>query len=161
MQVYRIAARQYAGDLSGAGARLYGGRWNPPGLPVLYAAESVPLAVLETLVNLPADFLSSGLCCRVTITFPDAEPIAEIAPGELPPDWYSYPAPAALAEIGRQWLARGDFLALRVPSAVAGGEGWNILLNPRHPRFDQVQVTDISPFQFDARLFQPNDPHQT
>jgi RES domain-containing protein len=44
--VWRICRRPFA-DLSGEGARLYGGRWNAPGRPLIYAAESAALAVLE------------------------------------------------------------------------------------------------------------------
>jgi RES domain-containing protein len=152
VQLYRITASQHAADLSGEGARLYGGRWNPPGIPVLYTAESVPLAVLETLVNVPADFLSVALFSLVTISLPDSIPLAEISQSELPPDWRSYPAPTALSVIGRSWFIKGDFLGLRVPSVVAGGAGWNMLINPRHPDFGQVKLVEISPFQFDTRL---------
>jgi RES domain-containing protein len=152
VQVFRITASRYAADLSGEGARRYGGRWNPPGIPVLYTAESLPLAALETLVNLPADFLSTGIFSRVTIEFPDQAPLTEVAQGDLPADWCSYPAPAALAEIGRKWFDKGEFLGLRVPAVVVGGAGWNILINPRHPDFSKVRGTEIAPFQFDTRL---------
>ena len=152
MQVYRIAARQYAADLSGEGARLYGGRWNLPGSSVLYTAESLPLAILEILANVPTDFLGTSLFCRVAIYLPDDASIDTITVADLPSDWCSYPAPVTLADIGRQWLTKGDTLGLRVPSVLAGGEGWNLLLNPRHPAFNQVQVADIAPFQFDTRL---------
>ena len=41
-----------ADDLSGKGAEKTGGRWNRPGLPVAYAASSIALAALETVVHL-------------------------------------------------------------------------------------------------------------
>jgi RES domain-containing protein len=40
-----------ADDLSGAGAKQTGGRWNERGLPLLYASESRALACLETVVH--------------------------------------------------------------------------------------------------------------
>ncbi len=50
--VYRLAHPKYAGPsdfISGAGAKLNGGRWNPPfGVPTLYAASSPELATEET-----------------------------------------------------------------------------------------------------------------
>ena len=49
MRVWRIARERYD-PLSGEGARLYGGRWNSPGRPVVYAAGHSALAVLEALV---------------------------------------------------------------------------------------------------------------
>ena len=43
---------------SGEGARLYGGRWNSPGVSLIYAAGSLSLAQLELLVHLKsADIL--------------------------------------------------------------------------------------------------------
>ncbi len=51
--VYHLVRRERAADaLSGEGARRYGGRWNPPGVAVVYASESRALAVLETFVHL-------------------------------------------------------------------------------------------------------------
>ena len=41
------ACREQFVDLNGEGARLYGGRWNSPGRPMVYAAESAALALLE------------------------------------------------------------------------------------------------------------------
>ena len=43
MRIWRLCRRPFA-DLSGDGARLYGGRWNSPGRPMVYAAESAALA---------------------------------------------------------------------------------------------------------------------
>lgn len=54
MQIYRILKEPYWHDpLSVVGAEMAGGRWNPPGLGVLYAATSPALALLETLVHFP------------------------------------------------------------------------------------------------------------
>ena len=55
--VWRIATdtKEYeADDLSGAGAKISGGRWNEPGVPMVYASESRALACLETVVHLNA-----------------------------------------------------------------------------------------------------------
>jgi RES domain-containing protein len=53
--VWRICRRPFA-DLSGDGARLYGGRWNTPGRPLIYAAETAALTVLEVRVHLDLDW---------------------------------------------------------------------------------------------------------
>ena len=57
MQVYRIAKKRYRRDLSGSGARLYGGRWNKKGTALIDTSESRSLATLEYLVH--ASSLSS------------------------------------------------------------------------------------------------------
>ncbi|WP_338430955.1 RES family NAD+ phosphorylase [Synechococcus elongatus] len=55
VSIWRIAVegRDYgAEDRSGKGVELRGGRWNRKELPVLYTAENIALACLETLVHL-------------------------------------------------------------------------------------------------------------
>ncbi len=53
MTVYRFTHKKFAGELSGTGARLVGGRWNPVGVSVVYTSESISLALLEVLANIP------------------------------------------------------------------------------------------------------------
>jgi RES domain-containing protein len=61
MRVWRLCRRQYAVTaFSGIGAKLWGGRWNAPGYPVVYTADSLALAALETFVHLDPDLLSSA-----------------------------------------------------------------------------------------------------
>ena len=64
---WRISRAAFA-DLSGTGARLYGGRWNSPGRAMIYAAEAAALAVLEVRVHLdltpdllPDDYVLTGI----------------------------------------------------------------------------------------------------
>ena len=51
MTCYRVVRRKYA-NLSGEGAMLYGGRFNPPGIPAVYTSQSIALALLEVLVHI-------------------------------------------------------------------------------------------------------------
>jgi RES domain-containing protein len=51
MIAYRLAARAYADDFSGTGAKLFGGRWNPVGYPCIYASSNLSLALLEKYVH--------------------------------------------------------------------------------------------------------------
>ncbi|MBM2839324.1 MAG: family phosphorylase, partial [Deltaproteobacteria bacterium] len=53
MDLFRIAKTKYINDLSGNGARVYGGRWNEKGVAVIYTSESRALAALEFLVHTP------------------------------------------------------------------------------------------------------------
>ncbi len=62
---YRVVRGRYA-DLSGEGARLHGGRFNPAGIPAVYVAQSISLEILEVLVHLdrvevPDDFVTMAV----------------------------------------------------------------------------------------------------
>lgn len=148
MILYRIVRCIYANDLSGAGARLYGGRWNSEGRAMVYLASSRSLAVLEALVhlsptNIPKDF------CIVTINAPDD--FAEINPKSLPGNWKDYPEQNILKQTGNVFLQEKKHLLLKVPSAIVQEE-FNYLLNPLHKQFDSVKILSKEPFSFDERL---------
>jgi RES domain-containing protein len=58
IHAWRIAkARRARTAFSGIGARKYGGRWNSPGVAMVYTAGSASLAILEMLVHLQSDEL--------------------------------------------------------------------------------------------------------
>jgi RES domain-containing protein len=148
MFLYRLAEEQFANDLSGNGARLYGGRWNPKGVPMIYTSESVALAVLEVLVRLstPKHYF------RVKYEVPDEASIETISVHDLPPTWLLPHPNNHLIELGRRWALRKSSLLLRVPSAVVCGEGWNYLINPLNSEFSNVVIADITAFNYDPRL---------
>lgn len=51
---YRVVKEKYRGSaFDGEGARLYGGRWNCKGVPVVYTSDSLALCSLEIFVHLP------------------------------------------------------------------------------------------------------------
>jgi RES domain-containing protein len=55
---WRIIQRKFAKlAFRAEGARLFGGRWNSPGHPVVYTAQSLALAALEILVHVDSDKL--------------------------------------------------------------------------------------------------------
>lgn len=148
MQVYRIASRKYAYDLSGLGAALNGGRWNRKGTPVLYSGESREIALLETVVHTPP-LLVPELDLLV-LDIP-GDSISEFNVADLPPNWMEYPAPAILAEMGEDWVQAGKTIALKVPSCILD-TAHNYLLNPRHPEYHRVQLVEHAPFRLDKRL---------
>ena len=72
--VWRIATDTptfTADDLAGTGAKLTGGRWNRPGTALLYCAENIALASLETFVHLNSSALPLNRYL-VRIEIPDA-----------------------------------------------------------------------------------------
>ena len=154
MQVFRIARANRRYDLSGYGAFLVGGRWNLPGLSLLYTAETRALAMLEVLVHLPAGDLPADMYL-LTLDVPDTISREELTPADLPADWQRLAQPLPTALLGHAWLQSGRSLALRVPSVIVPPEH-NLLLNPTHPEFGQVRLAaEPELFSFDERLRQP------
>lgn len=49
MTVFRLAAEKFKDDLSGKGAEIYGGRWNPVGYALVYTSQSRALANPEIM----------------------------------------------------------------------------------------------------------------
>jgi len=150
MIVYRIVMSAYARDLSGAGPRLYGGRWNPKGVSVIYTSESRALAVLELYVHLSRSVILPGLSI-VSIEIPDSVSRKEIAMSDLPKNWRTYPAPPELAAIGAEWVRSRESLLLHVPSAIMPPER-NSLINPVHSEMRKVRIIEIEEYGLDQRL---------
>lgn len=142
MLVWRICREPYA-DLSGEGARLYGGRWNSPGRPLVYTAETAALAVLEVRVHLDLDWdLLPDDYILVAISLP---PLTLETIANLPSD------PVAT---GDAWLASGRSALLQVPSFIVP-ESRNVLLNPNHADAAGLSIESTRPFVFDERLWSP------
>ncbi|MBW3130850.1 RES family NAD+ phosphorylase [Hymenobacter profundi] len=151
MLVFRLARANRRYDLSGWGAYLVGGRWNLPGLPVLYTAESRALAAMEVLVHLPSDALPDDMYL-LTLEVPDELSRETLSVTSLPGNWRQLSQPQPTAELGSKWLRSGSSVALRVPSVLVPQE-YNLLLNPAHSEFGQVKLTaEPEPFHFDERL---------
>ncbi|MDA3919868.1 MAG: RES domain-containing protein [Salinisphaera sp.] len=138
--VYRVAARQYARDLSGEGTRLYGGRWTPPGYPALYTAEHPALAGFEKLVHAGVSVANSPLDYRLIMLSIPGHSLDRVQ--HHPDD------PLAVVTA---WLDAGTALALEVPSVVVP-YATNVLINPRHPLADKISIVDEVAFVFDPRL---------
>ncbi len=150
--VFRLVKAQHAAHaFDGEGARRFGGRFNPPGVAIVYTATHLSLAVLELFVHLdpgdaPEDLVS------ITARLPPALGIARLEAGDLPLDWRSYPAPERLRELGAEWVRTGGAAALVVPSAVVPREE-NVLLNPAHPDFGMIEIGEPEAFSFDPRMW--------
>ena len=149
MLVYRICRRAFHA-LDGEGARLYGGRWNTPGTPLVYTSSALSLAALEYLLHVDPEEVPSDLVA-LTIEIPDDAPLARVTPRQLPADWVRVIDHPACQATGDAWARRGAELALRVPSAPIVEEE-NVLVNPRHPDAARVRVVATRRFAFDPRL---------
>lgn len=152
MFVYRIARSSYIRDLSGTGAKRFGGRWNSKGIALLYTSRHRSLAILELLVNTGMKTMPKDLS-MLKLHVPETKPYSEITVAELPGDWRISPAPFQLAEMGSEWIISNAALTLQVPSAVVPEEN-NILINPNHPDFKEIRIESISSFSLDSRLLE-------
>lgn len=150
LQVWRLCAAKYGPQAyDGEGARLFGGRWSPRGVAVVYCAESRALAMVEVLANVDKRERLFGLAW---VLVPADIPLALVEkPPRYPDDWRSFPRTAGAQRFGAEWARAQRSAALRVPSAVVPGE-FNYLLNPAHPHFKQVKIGPPEPFDFDPRL---------
>ena len=150
LSAWRIVHERHAArGFSGEGARLYGGRWNSPGVAVVYTAGSRALAALEMLVHLDSPrILKRYVLCRVDF---DERLIQELDPGEVPSDWRANPPTRSTQAIGDKWVEQAGAPVLRVPSVVVPEE-WNYLLNPDHPDFVQIEIGNPAKFDFDPRF---------
>ena len=116
MVLYRISRCVYAEDLSGMGARLYGGRWNSEGKPAIYLASSRSLAVLEVLVHLPPLMIPDDYCLT-EIEVPD-DSITTIKITDLPKNWKDISPPVELKQTGDEFLKKQPCLLMKVPSSI-------------------------------------------
>jgi RES domain-containing protein len=130
-------------------AFLAGGRWNRPGTAMLYASQHLSLACLEVPVHLdkselpPEYVLSSALLPR--------------EPDSLATEDVDSQSPCSSARTN--WADNLRDLAVSVRSAVIPDE-FNVLINPRHQDYREINWSSPSAFRFDPRLFafkaQPN-----
>jgi RES domain-containing protein len=150
---WRVADRAYTEPpfhpFDGEGARLYGGRWNNPGVSAVYAAGACSLALLEVLVHVPDLVILQGyVMYRVEI--PNG--LIQEVPLEKLPDSWNRPGPSPdLRRLGDEWASARRSAVLRVPSAIVPVE-YNYVLNPRHPDFPKVEVGPREPLPVDPRL---------
>jgi RES domain-containing protein len=143
-----LARRKHA-DLAGEGARLYGGRYDPKGVPAVYAAESISLAALEVLVHIekseiPDDYVAFGIEVDRTqvqsLSTEAARRLEGLASGQ-----------SSSVEIFQREFY--EHSVLRIPSVIIPRE-YNYILLPEATDFD-VRILWVEPFRFDRRLFSP------
>lgn len=134
----------------GTGAMLQGARWNSPGRPVVYAADSFAGAILEILAHAFRPRTLPGPHHAVRIEIPDGV-VEVLDPGSLP-GWDDRDSPEALA-FGDRWLAGGRSAVLVVPSVPGRPVGRNVLVNPEHPDGARISVSPPFLVPWDERLF--------
>lgn len=130
------------------GSTLYPGRWNTADAPVIYASENYSTALLEKLA------MGNGRVPPnqhyVKLAFPKGLSFEAVTKDRLP-GWDSQDQ-AAAKTFGAAWVRELRSAIMFVPSYVARVER-NIVINPAHPEFPDIEVGLPEPVWWDARLF--------
>lgn len=144
MQAWRISKADDLTGLSGAGAALYGGRWNPPDVPAVYLGLSPSGCALDPVIL--AGHVPQLRFKIMHLELP-AAPDLYGAPAveQLPLGWDNLPPDRPSMDFGGEWLERNEQLGLILPSA-ALDDTRLMLINPRHPACRQIQVVQITDF---------------
>lgn len=154
VRLWRIAVEApgyQADDLSGAGAKITGGRWNSAGTPLIYSATNIALAVIETVLH----SRSGGLPFNrylVELDIPDDVWAARVVLDPLPGGWDAIPSGMTSRTTGDNWAASNSSALLLVPS-VSVPEEYNVLINPLHPATASITATTIKRWNHDPRFF--------
>lgn len=151
MKVYRISQTKYAYDRKGSGID---GRWNSLGQYVIYTGGSLALSCLEKVVHSVGTSLYTGNFSVGIIDIPENLTIKEITVKQLvklDENWHKVINYPYTQQLGDTWLQKVETAVLKVPSAIIDME-YNYLLNPAHPDYDKIKITNVSKFTFDPRL---------
>ena len=152
MNVFRITKKKYSSDISGKGAELFGGRWNPIGTPALYTSQNRALAILELLVHTPKEIVPPNQTL-LTIEIPKELEGKLFSIDKLQDDWNSLQTNEWTQTEGLRYFKELNALGIIIPSALISLEK-NIVLNPSHEDYQQIKIVEQFEFKFDKRLFQ-------
>ena len=146
---WRIADGRFD-PFSPVGASMVGGRWNSPGLGVIYASRSYAGAMLECLAHAGIGRVPRTHVA-IEIAIADSVAVEREDESGLPVGWEHADLRVARA-FGDAWIRERRTAVLVVPSVVARREG-NVLINPQHPDFGSIVAGTPEPVVWDARLF--------
>ncbi len=153
--LYRIIRDKYRHEpLSVTGSRLFGGRWNPKGVGVLYATSTPELGLVETLAHAPSvRYEELPTYWVFSLDVPDD--IRYYKRDELPDYWQDDTYDRTQGWL-KTWLDAPTQLGLAVPSVLVP-LSYNVILHPAHPLFSQITVIDQEVQPVDRRLWRLPD----
>lgn len=150
IRAWRIVKSRYAAHaFDGEGSRLYGSRWNSPGIRVVHTSETLSLAVLEILAHLQSA-VPLPHYLAVPVQF-EASFVERVELNALPRDWRQSPPSSSVQQIGDLWVRRASSAVLQVPSVLIPHES-NYLLNPAHRDFARIHLGALAPLDIDPRV---------
>ena len=148
---YRIASAKFCADLSGKGAEILGGRFNPVGTAALYVATSISLATLEMLVHTEDVFALNHYIMAVDIPNVSMAKVKRYTAVDLPDSWNSLDSLVVAQQFGHNVLFNAGGFGLLVPSVVTPEES-NLVLNPHHAEMAGVRISELRKLALDDRL---------
>jgi len=151
LTVFRLIRAKYRHEpLSVEGSRLFGGRWNPKGIGVLYTTSTPELGLVETLAHAPQvryEELPTYWLCSVEIP----GDVHYYSRDQLPYFWHDKTYERTQVWL-TDWLANPNSLAVGIPSVIVPFS-FNIIVHPAHPDFAQVRVIEQEIIPVDRRLW--------
>lgn len=136
---------------SGEGARLFGQRWNPPGLAAIYTGTSFAICLLEVLVH--ANRKTPPIAARFVEALVPDDVSREVFDPALHPGWDGLRDTSAAQAFGRAWIEEQRSALLFVPSIITAGHDTNVVINPNHPDAVRIAVGPETEMALDGRLF--------
>lgn len=155
MRLYRICRADHLEDYHGRGVSYrHGGRWNEPGIPVLYFAATAGIAMLEMANYLPSPRLvPTGYRLGVYEASGDLS-VERWTAEDLPTDWDRFPYPRSTQRMGSDWLTRGSATLLVLPSAaVPGGLDDIVLVTPARLDAASIRLSAVHERLYNPRAF--------
>ena len=147
MLVYRISVKNYSNLLSAPGVA---GRWNTSGCKLVYTAESIALAFLESMLRRKG-LGFNDLFRTMVIRIPDSIKITVIPESKLAVNWRNSENYSACQFFGDDWYHNSDTLVLKAPSAILPQEN-NYIINSTHPDFNKIRLLGTTPLIPDKRI---------
>lgn len=147
---WRITHQKYANTaFTGEGAKLFGGRWNPPGYAAIYVSDSLSLAILELIVHLDDDRDIESYVA-IPVEFEDSQVFC-LPKEDLPENWATLPISDRTQQIGKNWLVNNKSLILKVPSSIVPQDK-NFVINPLHPNYSSLKIGQPQSVHIDPRI---------
>jgi len=150
MRIFRISKAEYIEDISGTGAKRFGGRWNEKGTGLLYCSENISLAILEILVHFDGLTVPDNL--MILELELEEKYIQDFSRTQFDKICLAKDAEYLFKKAGQKWIKSQKSLALKVPSIINTFE-YNIIVNPTHPDFKNVKKKSCRKLELDDRLF--------
>jgi len=138
LTLYRVNHKKYISDISGYGAKVNGGRWNHLGIPVIYTAANISLAILESSILISKKYWKKKYS-YLSITVPKDTKIQTVMLKELKKGWRDHPPSDVTKDIGYKWF-HSKIAILKVPSVVVPDES-NYIVNPDHKDFKNFKIS--------------------